>query len=78
MEILKVVKEAFVKEVQRAQVGDVLFVKVQVLDILNHLLQTGSHGKGAAARIFAVEKIEYGDAIGGAGLNVAVHHRHLV
>lgn len=38
-EVLQVVEELLVKQVQRAQIGDVLRVKVQVFDVVDHLLR---------------------------------------
>ncbi len=44
LKVCQVVQEVLVKDLPAPEVGDVLRVKVEVLDVLNDLLQPGSDG----------------------------------
>ena len=77
-EILEVIEEPLVKEVKRAEVVNILRVEMQVFDVIDHLLQARRDGKRAAAGVLAVEQIEHRDPVGDAGVDIAVHHGHLV
>lgn len=45
--ILKIFKKVGLKDVQALQIGNILRRKVEVLNILNGLIQTGNDGKAA-------------------------------
>ena len=74
----EVVQESLVKEVLTTQVGDIVLVKVEVLDVLHDLLKACHHGVSAAVGVLAVEHVEVHDLIGQTRLEVAVGHGQLV
>ena len=69
---------ALVKEVLGAQVGDIVLVEVEVLDVLHDLLKACHHGVSAAVGVLAVEDVKVDDLIAEACLEVAVGHGQLV
>ena len=77
-EITQIVKEALAEDPARAQVGDVLLVKVQLLNIVDYLLQPRSNSVAAAVGNVAVENVEVADAVLHTVGKVAVAHSQLV
>ena len=63
LEIAQILEELLGEHPPAAQILDVLVVKVQVLDIFDHLLKPGSDGKAAVIGILTVKNIEIGDLI---------------
>ena len=61
----------------RGKMGVVL-LKMQVADVLDHLLKPRGNGKAAAVGHIAEEYVEVADPIGQAGLEIAVAHGQLV
>ena len=60
------------------QIGRVLLIEAQLLDVLHHLGQAGGDGKSPLVGDGAVEHVEVTDAVLQAGLEVAVGHGQLV
>ena len=78
MEILQIVQEALVKDAAAAEIGEVVLRKMQIADILDHLLQTCRNGKAAAVRNIAEEDVKIADLIRLPVHKVAVAHGQLV
>ena len=53
--VLQILQKVGLKDVQTLQICDVLRRKVEVLNILDSLVQTGNNGKGGRKWIVAVE-----------------------
>ena len=54
----QIVQEALVKDAAAAEIGEVVLSKMQIADILDHLLQTCRNGKAAAVRHIAEEDVK--------------------
>ena len=78
LKVCQVVQEVLVKDLPAPEVGDVLGVKVEVLDVLNDLLQPGSDGIAPIVRDAAEEEVKVGDPIFVPGLEVSVAHGELI
>ena len=78
LEIGEVGEEALVKDAARAQILDILGLKVQLLHVVYNLLKTGCDGKTGAVRHGAVEDVEIGYLVLPARGEVAVAHGQLV
>ena len=78
LKVGQIVQKSLVEHVPAAQVLDVLRVKVQVLDILDHLLQPRRDGVAALVRHVAEEQIKVRDPVLIPGLKVPVAHGELI
>ena len=78
VEILQIVQEALVKDAAAAEIGEVVLRKMQIADILDHLLQTCRNGKAAAVRNIAEEDVKIADLVRLPVHKVAVAHGQLV
>ncbi len=63
---------------QGRKIGNIVFVKVQVLDVFDNLFQTGKYGKTTLVGIFAVKHIKYHLGFFVLFGKVAVCHSHFV
>ena len=77
-EIAQIFEKSFVKDASAAEIGNVLLVKVKLLNIVYDLLQPGRNGKAAAVRYFPEEYVKVGHAILHTAHKVAIAHRKLV
>ena len=77
-EIAQIFEKSFVKDASAAEIGNVLLVKVKLLNIVYDLLQPGRNGKAAAVRYFPEEYVKIGHAILHTAHKVAIAHRKLV
>ena len=78
LEIAQILKELLGEHFPAAQILYILVVKVQVLDIFDHLLKSGSDGKAAVIGILTVKNIEIGDLIAHAVVEISVAHSELI
>ena len=78
MEISQIRQELLAEELPATKVFDILRGEVQVLNVLDDLLQTGSDGKAAAIGTTAEEQIEIGNPVLIAGGKIALGHGQLV
>ena len=74
----QVVQEVLLEEVFAAEVSNVVFVEVEVLNVLYQLLQPGGDGEAASVGHAAEEYVEVGDAVLHPPAEVAVGHGHFV
>ena len=74
----QIVQEILFKKALCPQVGNILFVKMQILDILDQLLQAGSNGIAAAIGNPAEKDVKIGNALLHPLTEIAVGHGHLV
>ena len=74
----EIVQEGFAEAFLSAEVFQILFVKAEVLDIVDDLLQPGCDGKAAPVWNGAEEHVEIADLVAQAGLEIAVAHGQLV
>ena len=77
-EIAQIVKEALVKYPAGAEICNVLFIKVQLLHIVDDLFKSGRNGKAAVVRHGTIEYIEIGDLILSSADEIAVAHCQLI
>ena len=77
-EICQVVQEILIKALPPPQVGNVLRVKVQILNILDDLLQAGRDGEPAPVGAAAEEQVKIGYAVGIAVGKIPCTHGQLV
>ena len=78
LEIGKVLKEVLVKNIETAQVLDVLLAEVQFFDILDQLLNTAHDRVAAAKRVVAEESVEDDGVVLFLILKIALHHCKLI
>ena len=71
-------QEVFVVYFERAQVFYVLFVKMEVFKVFEHLLESGEDRKAPAVWVSAVEYVECGEVANFIFFEIPVRHRHLV
>ena len=71
-------EKRLVKDVQTAQIGNVVLGKMEILDVFNGLLKAGRHGIGRHVALLAIEDIKAGAVIFHAEPQIAVHHRQLI
>ena len=77
-EVFEVVQKGFVKKVLFAQIGDIVFIKVQIFDVFHDLLQPCTNGKAAAVGHLTEENVKIHDLISHTAAEVAVGHGQLV
>ena len=77
-ELAQIVQEGLGKAALGAEVGDVLLVKAQLLDILDDLGQPRRYSKASLVRDRAEEHVKVADALAQSGLEVPVAHSQLV
>ena len=77
-EIAQVFEKLLGEHLPAAQILDILVVKVQILNVFNHLLQPRGDGKAAVVGILAVKNIKIGYFIPHAVVEISVAHRELV
>ena len=78
LEILQIFQEFLGKEVATPQVGDVLLVEVELLDVADDLLETGCDAEAAAVGAAPEEEVKVGDAVAVTVLKITVCHGQLV
>ena len=79
LEVLQVLQKALAEAALAPQVADVFLGKVQVLNVVDDLLQTGGDGEAAPIGNIAEENVEIADLIHiSLGLEVAVAHGEFV
>ena len=64
LEIGQIIQEILAEAFPLPQVGDILRVKMQLLNILDDLLQTGRNGEPAPVRATAEKQVKIGYAVG--------------
>ena len=77
MESAKIFQKIFFKYGKTAQIFDILICKSQILNILNHLLQSGTNGKTASAWIITVKHVE-NDSLVSWVFKIPLHHGKLI
>ena len=77
-EVFQILQEIFGEQISAAQVCNVLFREVKIVDIIDQLFQTCHNGKAAVVRNFAEEHIEIGDLVLHGRVEIAVCHGQLV
>ena len=77
-ELAQIVQEGLGKAALGAEVGDVLLVKAQLLDILDDLGQPRRYSKASLVRDRAEEHVKVADALAQSGLEVPVAHGELI
>ena len=73
MKSSQIFQKIFIKNIQRAQIIDIIRRKMQVANVLYHLFQACRHRIGAAAWILAVKCVKYDDLVCGI-LKISLHH----
>ena len=71
-------EKRLVKDIQAAQIGNIVLGKMEILDVFNGLLKAGRHGIGRHVALLAIEDIKAGAVIFHAEPQIAVHHRQLI
>ena len=74
----QVVQKRLVKHAAAPEIGKIRLGKVQVVDIVDHLLQARRDGKAALIRAAAEKDVKIGDGIGHAVDKIAVAHGQLI
>ena len=77
MEAAEIFQKIILKEMEAAQIINIIRIKMQIPDIVYHLLQSGTDRIAAVAGIDPVKSVENHDLIGGVFV-VALHHGKLV
>ena len=77
-EVPQIVQKLLAEQLPPPKIRNILLGKVQVLDVVDQLLQSGGNGEAAAVRHFAEKHVEIGDAILVACLKVAIPHGQLI
>ena len=77
-EILKIIQKVLLKDPESSEIFYVLFLELQLLDILYHLLQACHHRISALHRIGAVEHVKDDRPVRVLVLEVSLHHRQLI
>ena len=78
LEAAEIVEEALVEDAARAQILYVLFIKVQVLDIIHRLLEPGGYGEAALVGHCAVKEVKIGYGVLHAADEIPIAHCELV
>ena len=78
VKIMQVGQKFLAEELPAAQIGDVAVGEMQILDVFDHLLQTGCDGKAAAVRNVSVKHVEIADAVAHLAGEEPVSHRQLI
>ena len=78
MEVRKIVQKLLAENTAGTEICDILLVKVQILDIVDQLVETGGDGVTAAVRHGAEVNVEIGNAILEPGFQVTIAHGQLV
>ena len=78
LEIGQIIQEILAEALPPPQVGNVLRVKMQILNILDNLLQTGRDGEPAPVGAAAEEQVKIGYAVGIAVGKIPRAHGQLV
>ena len=78
VEVPEIGQEALVENVLFPEEFNVFLVKMQLLDILHHLLQTGCDGKAAAIWHIPEKYVKIGDLLAEALFEIAVAHGQLI
>ena len=78
MEVCKIVQKLLAENTAGTEICDILLVKVQILDIVDQLVETGGDGVTAAVRHGAEVNVEIGNAILEPGFQVTIAHGQLV
>ena len=76
--IKQVLQEPFIEEFFAAQVGDILLGKLQILNVINHLLNTGKDGYAAFVRNGTEEQIKINGTFAIVGAEKTVCHSQFV
>ena len=76
-EVAQVLKEIFLKDAKASQIGDVFFCETEILDVFDHLLQSGTDSKTTATWIVAVEHIKDNGLVGRV-FEISLHHGKLI
>ena len=77
-EILQISQKIFVKATFGAQIGNVFFVKAQIVDIFHNLFQSGNNGIAAVIRIFSVKNIKISNLVFHTLAEIAVCHGEFI
>ena len=78
VEVGKIIEEPLVKYFFRAEIGDVLFGKAQILQVMYHLLKTCKDGKTAVVRDVAEKHIEHRDSVLHSIEKITIGHGKLI
>ena len=78
LKVGQIIQEFIAEQPPLPQVGNVLRIEVEILNILDDLLQPRRNGKAAPIRGLAVEHIEISDSLGIALFEIAVAHGQLI
>ena len=77
-QIGKISEEILVKNAFGTEKIDVLFGKMQIVNVVDYLIKPGADCKAAVIRHTAEEYVEIGDAVGKAVFEIAAAHGKLV
>ena len=77
-EIAQIAEEILAENAAAAKIGNVVLVKMELLDIPHRLLQTGRNGEAAVVRHRPEKHVKVGDPILIAALEITVSHRQLI
>ena len=78
MEVPEIGQEVLIEDLLSPQEFDILIVKVQLLNVLHHLLQACRNGKAAAIWNIPEENVKIGDLLAKALFEIAVAHGQLI
>ena len=78
VKVTQKVQKLLRKAVFAPQVGNIVLVKMQVVDIIHDLFQSRANGKAAVIRVVSVKDVEIDDFIAHAGFEIAVAHGKLI
>ena len=78
VEIREIGEKVLGEDAAAAEIGNVLRIEVQVLNIVDDLLQPRRNGKAAAVGHIPVKHVKIGDAIPHPALPIAVAHGELI
>ena len=77
MKVCQIGEKVLIKDVQSAQVVDVIRIKMQVLNIFNDLFHSGADGIATTRRIGAVESVKHNGVIV-VVFEISLHHGHFI
>ena len=74
----QIIKKLLTEAALLAQVGNIVLIKVQIVDVLNHLLKACGNGIAAVIGVGAIKHVKVRDGVAHTLFKVAVCHRHFI
>ena len=78
LEVPEVVQKLLRKQVLAPEVGDILLVKMKILDVIDQLVQARADGKTALVRHIPEKDIKIGNTVLISSLQITVAHSQLI